>query len=435
MNAHKKARVESRRTRSRSFHQNPRPASECGGGRGIAHSIRRLVESGAAVVAIGAVASHGVVTAAGAQVTITSIAREASANNGGASLSTADPGPWAVSTGGSNANASQTSDVGELITTVSASASASKGMSFPEFVPEGVASTSLHLNFTVTGPVDFSLVGTLLGQFSSPVGTFGCCTQVSLTGPDGAILDQVVETTTGAPEPFGVGGSLAPGAYQLALTCTTNGGFGMSGGFATGAFTAMLEFTPTGPANDECLGATPIDAGVTPFATLDATTSGVPLDASCEEGFGLGFFNDVWFEYTARATGLGRVFTCGQANFDTRLAAYTGSCGDLSLVACNDDFPMCAGFTSQMAFPVVAGSTTLLRVGCYQPIVGEGLLTVVVESCPGDLDADGAVTGGDLGILLGAWGGCGGCPADLNLDGVVDGADLGALLGNWGGCR
>ncbi|MFO0874046.1 MAG: LamG-like jellyroll fold domain-containing protein [Phycisphaerales bacterium] len=50
-----------------------------------------------------------------------------------------------------------------------------------------------------------------------------------------------------------------------------------------------------------------------------------------------------------------------------------------------------------------------------------------------DLNGDGIVDGGDLGILLGAWGPVpSGSVADLNADGVVDGADLGALLSQWG---
>ena len=48
-----------------------------------------------------------------------------------------------------------------------------------------------------------------------------------------------------------------------------------------------------------------------------------------------------------------------------------------------------------------------------------------------DFDENGVVDGGDLGVLLGAWG-TGDCTADLNHDGVVNGADLGQLLGQWG---
>jgi hypothetical protein len=52
-----------------------------------------------------------------------------------------------------------------------------------------------------------------------------------------------------------------------------------------------------------------------------------------------------------------------------------------------------------------------------------------------DITLDGAVTGADLGVLLGEWGPCTttnwGCRSDLNQDGTVGGADLGLLLGQW----
>ena len=51
---------------------------------------------------------------------------------------------------------------------------------------------------------------------------------------------------------------------------------------------------------------------------------------------------------------------------------------------------------------------------------------------PADLDGDGAVGSGDLGILLAAWGG-GDAAADLDGDGVVGSGDLGILLAAWGG--
>lgn len=59
-----------------------------------------------------------------------------------------------------------------------------------------------------------------------------------------------------------------------------------------------------------------------------------------------------------------------------------------------------------------------------------------VELCIGDLNGDGVVDGGDLGIMLAYWGSCGKgpCPADFNGDGAVDGADLGLILSAWGDC-
>lgn len=58
-----------------------------------------------------------------------------------------------------------------------------------------------------------------------------------------------------------------------------------------------------------------------------------------------------------------------------------------------------------------------------------------IAQCHGDLNGDSAVTGADVGILLGAWGTSGGTSgADLDGSGVVSGADLGVLLGAWGPC-
>lgn len=55
-----------------------------------------------------------------------------------------------------------------------------------------------------------------------------------------------------------------------------------------------------------------------------------------------------------------------------------------------------------------------------------------IERCESDLDCSGAISGADLGALLGGWGAAG--PSDLNGDGTTDGADLGLLLADWGGC-
>ncbi|MCA9284126.1 MAG: hypothetical protein KDA22_02840 [Phycisphaerales bacterium] len=66
-----------------------------------------------------------------------------------------------------------------------------------------------------------------------------------------------------------------------------------------------------------------------------------------------------------------------------------------------------------------------------QRIDADGTLGAGAPAPSADLDGDGAVNGADLGILLGAWGRCGGCAADLDGDGAVNGADLGILLAAW----
>jgi hypothetical protein len=70
--------------------------------------------------------------------------------------------------------------------------------------------------------------------------------------------------------------------------------------------------------------------------------------------------------------------------------------------------------------------TLFLATGCAHEIIA--------ERCPGDLNGDGIVDGGDLLILLSAWGPNPGHPADLNGDGTVDGGDLLILLSAWGEC-
>ena len=58
----------------------------------------------------------------------------------------------------------------------------------------------------------------------------------------------------------------------------------------------------------------------------------------------------------------------------------------------------------------------------------------VLDSCEGDINSDCTVDGGDLGILLGAWGTTGRNKSDLNGDGTTSGADLGLLIAAWGPC-
>ena len=48
-----------------------------------------------------------------------------------------------------------------------------------------------------------------------------------------------------------------------------------------------------------------------------------------------------------------------------------------------------------------------------------------------DLNADGSVDGGDLGLLLAAWGSTD-ASLDLDGDGLIGGGDLGLLLAAWG---
>lgn len=134
----------------------------------------------------------------------------------------------------------------------------------------------------------------------------------------------------------------------------------------------------TGPPNDFCQQATPIGLGATPFSTDGATSGGPLLPAACDEGADLIFVRDIWFTYTPTETGVLTVSTCNAASFDTRLAAYTGPCGNLQLVGCNDDAPNCFELTSEMQFLVLEGETYRIRLGSYA-FNGGGVLTLTLE--------------------------------------------------------
>ncbi|HYX86821.1 MAG TPA: Calx-beta domain-containing protein, partial [Gaiellales bacterium] len=73
----------------------------------------------------------------------------------------------------------------------------------------------------------------------------------------------------------------------------------------------------------------------------------------------------VWYSWTAPATGT-VTFTTATSDFDTLLAAYTGSAvGALTPVAGNDDQTANVVLTSQIQFTVVAGTTYRLAVDGY----------------------------------------------------------------------
>jgi hypothetical protein len=193
------------------------------------------------------------------------------------------------------------------------------------------------------------------------------------------------------------------------------------------------------PANDECITAEVIGVGSFAFNTLGATDSIQVVPASCNEGNGTTFKNDIWYLVQAPCTGTLIVSTCGSANFDTRLAAYSLFAGcplsGATPIACSDNSSGCANGTSTMEFPVQTGLGYYIRLGGAVG-GGTGTLTVscnpIVVPCPSDLNGDGIVNGADLAMLLAAW--MVNSSGDLNGDNQTDASDLAILLASWGAC-
>jgi len=49
--------------------------------------------------------------------------------------------------------------------------------------------------------------------------------------------------------------------------------------------------------------------------------------------------------------------------FDTDLIVYSGTCDDMTQIACNGDDSACSGYTSSLQTPVTAGEQYLIRIG------------------------------------------------------------------------
>jgi hypothetical protein len=175
------------------------------------------------------------------------------------------------------------------------------------------------------------------------------------------------------------------------------------------------------PANDACAAAVAISNGSTPFTTVCSSRDG---NDSCRPTATAG---DVWYTYTATCTGRLWVNTCG-ANYDSDITVYTGACGALTEIACNDDAPAgpCAGTLQSFVAPrVTAGATYTIRVSGFNAAVGSG--TLHITCCRVDMNGDGAVNVADYLAFLSLYS-AGNAAADVNGDGQINVADYLAFL-------
>ena len=119
-----------------------------------------------------------------------------------------------------------------------------------------------------------------------------------------------------------------------------------------------------GPSNDLCAGAIVVAAAsyTNTQSTALATSTGDP-SPSCIGGFGKG----VWYAYTPATSGTLVVDTIG-SGFDTGLGLYTGTCGSLAQVACDDDGG--GNLTSRITNSVAAGTTYYILAGGYNGASG-----------------------------------------------------------------
>jgi len=131
----------------------------------------------------------------------------------------------------------------------------------------------------------------------------------------------------------------------------------------SGTFTLALDVPAE---NDECQTAIPIGEGRTQFSTYYSTSGG--LASTCGP-----VYNDVWFRYTASATGSATISTCGGTDMDSVMVAYT-SCGGPP-IACSDDS---CGLQGQLTIETVTGGTYLIELGSFDQRRADGFIVVTL---------------------------------------------------------
>ncbi len=128
---------------------------------------------------------------------------------------------------------------------------------------------------------------------------------------------------------------------------------------------------PVAPANDACSGALFLaDGAAQSGSSLQATNDGSATCGSSSTS------RDVWYAYRPVSSATVNVNTCG-SGFDTVLSVFTGACGGLTQVACNDDNASSGGnnacgggLSSGINVAMTAGTTYYIRVAGYQGAAG-----------------------------------------------------------------
>ena len=179
---------------------------------------------------------------------------------------------------------------------------------------------------------------------------------------------------------------LRPCGTPISLTLTARSNT------ASGTYTFTIPTGPVctppadAPANDACTGAlvaveNQIYTGDTSLSTTDGGTTCAPST------------QDVWYRYTATATGYVNINTCG-SGFDTVISIHSGCPGTGSnQLACNDDSytnggnNACGGTSLQsgLTFGTTGGATYYIRIAGYNGASGAYVLAIIPIAPANDL--------------------------------------------------
>ncbi len=175
------------------------------------------------------------------------------------------------------------------------------------------------------------------------------------------------------------------------------------------------------PANDDCANAITLSCGQTVSGSTTASTDDGVADCGTTYDGGQG----VWYYFSGNDN-LVTLTTCDQANFDTKISVYSGSCGSLTCVDGNDDDINCTGNTSTISFVASSGTDYYILIHGFLGATGDFDLTVTCTPPPSNDDCANAipVACGDV-----VSGNTAAASADASLTTCID--DLSTAPGVW----
>ncbi len=189
---------------------------------------------------------------------------------------------------------------------------------------------------------------------------------------DGSNYDTVLAVYTGACGALSqtVCNDDAPGVQTSHVTFAVSAGttylievvgYANSGG---GMLTIGLTAVVRAAENDDCTAPTAI--ATVPFeetseASKATTSASDPLQSCGADGPDRNQ-KSVWYSFTSASDGVVTASTVA-SSYDTIVTAYTGTCGALTEIACNDDAN--GELQSAVSFPVTGGTSYLLEVTAY----------------------------------------------------------------------
>ena|GEM_PF-4839224 len=202
--------------------------------------------------------------------------------------------------------------------------------------------------------------------------------QVSYVTPGGT---PVVVTPNPTASPVALSNLIPNTNYTVTVQSVCAGGLGLP------VSTTFITSSTPGTSNDDCNGATPLPVNNGVCTVLASTTTGATASQGIPApGCAGSTYNDVWFSVVVPANGVVQVETsaaAGSPATDTGMALYSGSCGALTLLVCDDD----AGtdnFSLIRRTGLTPGSTLYVRVWNYNNTAAGafGICAQTDAACP-----------------------------------------------------